>query len=288
MYGRLLDMTQHASTKTHHTDQTNCQTFSATILCYMYQCKGPVDNNEYNSSRDGIQIVHAHTSMHICVCVKNYFFVCLYCMCVCVLHIVRKLCFIHALLSTVPTYFLYSLLCNLLELSLAARDCCFVPDLLYSIKRAFDQNVISTYDLYSGFTTGYGPRLVPYSRALFKLISVTCEMAESMRLAAVVPLNGKNYPTWKIQCRMALMKEGLWSIVSEEETEPQSGRTEIAKFRSRRDKALATIVLSVDIALLYLIGITQNTLPLYGKNWLTNLRRKHGQHDWISAENYTQ
>ena len=65
----------------------------------------------------------------------------------------------------------------------------FVPDLLYSIKSAFDQNVISTYDLYSGFSTGYGPRLVPYSRALFKLISVTCEMAESMRLAAVVPLN---------------------------------------------------------------------------------------------------
>ena len=29
----------------------------------------------------------------------------------------------------------------------------FVPDLLYSIKRAFDQNVISTYDLYSGFST---------------------------------------------------------------------------------------------------------------------------------------
>jgi hypothetical protein len=71
MYGRLLDMTQHASTKTHHTDQTNSQTFSATILCYMYQCKGLVDNNEYNSSRDGIQIVHAHTSMHICVCVNN-------------------------------------------------------------------------------------------------------------------------------------------------------------------------------------------------------------------------
>ena len=160
----------------------------------------------------------------------------------------------------------------------------FVPDLLYSIERAFDQNVISTYELYSGFSTGYGPRLVPYSRALFKLISVTCEMAESMRLAAVVPLNGKNYPTWKIQCRMALMKEGLWSIVSEEETEPQSGRTEIAKFRSRRDKALATIVLSVDIALLYLIGNSEHPAAVWKKladqfekkTWATrlDLRRK--------------
>ena len=47
----------------------------------MYQCKGLVDNNEYNSSRDGIQIVHAHTSMHICVCVNNY--VCIVCVYVC-------------------------------------------------------------------------------------------------------------------------------------------------------------------------------------------------------------
>ena len=69
-----------------------------------------------------------------------------------------------------------------------------------------------------------------------------------MRLAAVVPLNGTNYPTWKIQCRMALMKEGLWNIVSEEEIEPDSGTNETAKFRSRRDRALATIVLSVDTA----------------------------------------
>ena len=29
-----------------------------------------------------------------------------------------------------------------------------------------------------------------------------------------VPLNGKNYLTWKVQCRMALMKESVWDIVS--------------------------------------------------------------------------
>ncbi len=37
---------------------------------------------------------------------------------------------------------------------------------------------------------------------------------------AVVPLNGKNYPTWKVQCRMALMKEGLWNIVDGTEAAP--------------------------------------------------------------------
>ena len=33
-------------------------------------------------------------------------------------------------------------------------------------------------------------------------------MAES-KIVAVVPLNSTNYSTWKIQCKMALIKEGL-------------------------------------------------------------------------------
>ena len=37
---------------------------------------------------------------------------------------------------------------------------------------------------------------------------------------AIVSLNGSNYPTWKIQCRMALLKDGLWSIVSGTEVLP--------------------------------------------------------------------
>ena len=41
---------------------------------------------------------------------------------------------------------------------------------------------------------------------------------------------------WKIQCKMALIKEGLWNIAA------------------RKDKALATIVLMIKPSLLYLIG----------------------------------
>ena len=44
-------------------------------------------------------------------------------------------------------------------------------------------------------------------------------MADS-RTVTVVPLNGNNYPTWKIQYRMALMKEGLGRIVICQETAP--------------------------------------------------------------------
>ena len=75
-------------------------------------------------------------------------------------------------------------------------------------------------------------------------------MAESKIAAAVVPLNGTNYPTWKIQCKMALMKEGLWRIVSGEEVAPTGNAAKQSKFAARRDRALANIVLSVDTSLL--------------------------------------
>ena len=35
-------------------------------------------------------------------------------------------------------------------------------------------------------------------------------MATDSKNVALVPLNGKNYSTWKVQCRMALMRDGLW------------------------------------------------------------------------------
>ena len=70
----------------------------------------------------------------------------------------------------------------------------------------------------------------------------------------IAPLNGKNYSTWKIQCRMTLIKDGLWSIVIGTETLPEGNAEAIRKFNTRRDKALAIIVLSVDTTLLYLLG----------------------------------
>ena len=37
-----------------------------------------------------------------------------------------------------------------------------------------------------------------------------------------IVLNGSNYPTWKIQCKMALMKDGLWGFVNGMERIPDS------------------------------------------------------------------
>ena len=79
-------------------------------------------------------------------------------------------------------------------------------------------------------------------------------MAE-MKTVAIIPLNGRNYPTWKVQCRMALMKDGLWGIVSGTEVDPGEDHADAhTKFMSRRDRALAIVVLFVEPSLLYLIG----------------------------------
>ena len=90
-------------------------------------------------------------------------------------------------------------------------------------------------------------------------------MAES-RAVVVVPLKGPNYATWKIQCRMALMKEGLWGIVTGTEEPPSEEDAEkYAKFVAKRDRTLALIVLSVDPTLLYLLGDPEDPVKVWRK-----------------------
>ena len=95
-------------------------------------------------------------------------------------------------------------------------------------------------------------------------------MAES-KTSAIVSLNGANYPTWKVQCRMALVRHGLWGIVSGTETVPAEGGDRRLKFLARRDCALATIVLAVEPSLLYLIGDPEDPIAVWEK-----LQNPHG------------
>ena len=90
-------------------------------------------------------------------------------------------------------------------------------------------------------------------------------MAVAETRSAIVPLTGANYPTWKIQCKMALMKEGLWGIVSGTETAPAEGADGYTRFITRKDRALATIVLSVDPSLLYIIGDPTEPVTVWEK-----------------------
>ena len=90
-------------------------------------------------------------------------------------------------------------------------------------------------------------------------------MAEA-KSVSVVPLNGSNYATWKLQCQMALMKD-LWGIVNETETLPgrDAPAGTITKYRTRKDRALATIVLGINPSLLYLIGEPEEPVEVWKK-----------------------
>lgn len=74
---------------------------------------------------------------------------------------------------------------------------------------------------------------------------------------SISPLNGSNYATWKVHCKMALLKEGLFDIVAGTETAPTAADA-LVKFNQRKDRALAIIVLAVDSSLLYLVPDPQD------------------------------
>ena len=40
--------------------------------------------------------------------------------------------------------------------------------------------------------------------------SRSTSMAKEVKIAAVAGLKGVNYSTWRVQCRMALIRDGLW------------------------------------------------------------------------------
>ena len=90
-------------------------------------------------------------------------------------------------------------------------------------------------------------------------------MADS-RTVTVIPLNGSNFLTWKVQCRMALMREGLWNIVNGSKHPPDSTQAGIqAKFAARRDCAFAIILLFVEPLLLYLFGDPEDPIAVWRK-----------------------
>ena len=91
-------------------------------------------------------------------------------------------------------------------------------------------------------------------------------MASETKAVSIVPLNGTNYPTWKIQCRMALMKDGLWSFVDGTEIVPPQVEAErYSKYVAKKNRALAIVVLSIEPSLLYLLGDPQDPVVVWDK-----------------------
>ena len=83
----------------------------------------------------------------------------------------------------------------------------------------------------------------------------------------IVPLRGqKNYQTWKIQVKMALIRENTWEFVNgSEECPQQADRDAYKKYCKRRDRALATIVLTLDPELLYLAENIDDHIQVWNK-----------------------
>ena len=54
-------------------------------------------------------------------------------------------------------------------------------------------------------------------------------MALTTEKTVVVPLKGANYPTWKVQVKMALMKDDLWGFADGTEIAPsgEGGRGKV-------------------------------------------------------------
>ena len=80
-------------------------------------------------------------------------------------------------------------------------------------------------------------------------------MAMETKLLNLVPLNRINYIAWKVQWKMALIRDGLWNIINEMEIFPNFRTDTIlhTKYLLQKYHALVTIILSVELSLLYLV-----------------------------------
>ena len=86
-----------------------------------------------------------------------------------------------------------------------------------------------------------------------------------VKFSGIIALNDSNYPTWKIQVGMALMKDGLWNMVNGKESAPGNDHADQEKLMTRRDKALTQIVLSIQPSLLYLLGDPEDPVVVWKK-----------------------
>lgn len=104
-------------------------------------------------------------------------------------------------------------------------------------------------------------------------------MSSDVKTVSNTPLIGSNYPTWKLPCRMPLIRDGLRRIVNGTDPEPpEEEAARQTKYLGKKHRALSTIVLTVDPSLFYLIG---NNLEDHVVVW----RKLENQFQKISCAN---
>ena len=64
---------------------------------------------------------------------------------------------------------------------------------------------------------------------------------------------------------MALIRDGVWGIVNGSEQAPEERSDAHRNYTTRSDRALSTVVLSIDLSLLYLVGDPDDPADVWKK-----------------------
>ena len=84
----------------------------------------------------------------------------------------------------------------------------------------------------------------------------------------IEPLDGSNYQNWKFNVKLLLMERDLWGFIEDTEVAPEATEAdkkekEIKLFKTRSQKAYATIALSVSKSLQVHVRNTTNPKPAW-------------------------
>lgn len=107
-------------------------------------------------------------------------------------------------------------------------------------------------------------------------------MAHSENQGNIEKLREGNYATWKFQVKHLLISKGYFGIVSGSEKKPASTAQAAEKegYKTRSEKAFATLVLAVSSEMVYLISGCETANEAWGK------LEKHFERDTLSNKLY--
>ena len=58
-----------------------------------------------------------------------------------------------------------------------------------------------------------------------------------LQFCQIIPFDSKNYPAWKVKCRIALMKDGVWGIIAKTKVREEIGRWKLSFYRVYQKKS---------------------------------------------------
>ncbi|UYV72131.1 hypothetical protein LAZ67_9001917 [Cordylochernes scorpioides] len=96
----------------------------------------------------------------------------------------------------------------------------------------------------TGLIHMHGKQNIPMGTPNFIIKPV--EEVKNFSLYQIEKLNKQNFETWRLQMQMILVHSDLWIYVNEANVKPEPGNQEFTNWQNKDQKALATIVLSLN------------------------------------------